>query len=376
MKKYTFLFVIAFFISSNLLFSQGPSFYDLTFKADSITKPYVSVTNSRIYIKSKRGSDGMPTSTSADSVKAFVISKIVLVFTESSADDIANREEYNQERWENLIMTYPEFFQTKTVYQNMCQCTSEAGGDEYKSVQGFYVYYVPKGGGATSKVVAPAVVKSDPVVEPAKKAVPAEEPVKNIDPVVTKNETSATVKTEPAVTKTEEPKKEIVKESEPVLKEAEEPVAVNENTTKKKAPAVNKPKRSKDSKACRPACYGGGDEDLKAYFKDHITLTKKQKKKWKSNSTELKIQLNFDGSIKKAMVVGANPELNKLALEAANGMSEWNSSVKNGVAIKSEVRIILKFDKETKSFIPFETIINPRPAPKCKCMSDSDMFGD
>lgn len=372
MKKYTFLFVIAFFISSNLLFSQGPSFYDLTFKADSITKPYVSSTNNRIYIKSKRGSDGMPTNSSADSVKAFTISKIVLVFTESSPDDIANREEYNQERWENLIMTYPEFFQAKTVYQNMCQCTSEAGGDEYKAVQGFYVYYVPKG-----SVTTPAVVKSEPVVEPAKKVVPAQESVKKEEPTVTKNEASTTVKTEPAVTKTEEPKKESIKEPEPIVKDNEEPaVSSSENTIKKKASSVNKPKRSKDSKACRPACYGGGEEDLKAYFKDHITLTKKQKKKWKSNSTELKIQLNFDGSIKKAMVVGANPDLNKLALDAANAMSEWNSSVKNGVAIKSEVRIILKFDKETKSFIPFETIINPRPGPKCKCMSDTEMFGE
>ena len=372
MKHILHLFLLAFFISSNM-FGQGPSFYDLTFKADSTTKPYMSSTSNRIYIKSKKGSDGMPTNSSADSVKAFTISKIVLVFTESAPEDIENREEYNQERWENLILTYPEFFQAKTIYQNVCQCSPEASGEEYKSVQGFYVYYVPKGGTAAVKKAEPVVTKTEapaktePVVESPKKTTSAEEPVKKQEAAVTKTEA-------PVVTKTEEPKKETVKEPEPVAKESEE--AVTENVVKKKAPAVNKPKRSKDTKACRPACYGGGKEDLKAYFKDHITLTKKQKKKWKSNSAELKIQLNFDGSIKKAVVAGANADLNKLALEAANGMNEWNSSVKNGVAIKSEVRITLKFDKETKSFIPFETVINPRPGPKCKCMSDSEMFGE
>ena len=76
------------------------------------------------------------------------------------------------------------------------------------------------------------------------------------------------------------------------------------------------------------------------------------------------------------MVAGANADLNKLVLEAANSMNTWNAAVKNGVTIKSEVRITLKFDRESKAFKPFEIVINPRPNVKCKCVSDSDLFGD
>ena len=115
---------------------------------------------------------------------------------------------------------------------------------------------------------------------------------------------------------------------------------------------------------------------LNAFFKDNITLTKKQKKKWKSATSELKLQLNIDGSVKKAMVAGANADLNKLVLESVQNMNPWNATVKNGVTIKSEVRISLKFDKETKAFKPGEVNVNPKPNPKCKCMSDSEMFGD
>lgn len=364
---------MALFGCLDVVMAQEPSFYDLTFKMDSITSPYKTSNSNYAFVRSKRGTDGLSPTSSADSVKTFNISKIVLVYTESSPDDIANREEYNQERWENLIMTYPEFFQAKTIYQNMCQCSESAAGDEFKSAQGFYIYYVPKGNAAAPKKVEPVVEKTAaapvkteaPVSEPVKKAVPVEEPVAK--------------KQETPVTKTEEP----VVKAEPIKEEVKEPETISEESTanetvvkKKATPSGNKPKRSKNTKACRPACYGSGDDDLNAYFKDNITLSKKQKKKWKNDACDLKIQLSFDGSVKKAMVVGANADLNKLVLDAANSMNTWNSAVKNGLSIKSEVRITLKFDKETKAFKPATIVVNPRPNPKCKCASDSEIFGD
>ena len=42
-----------------------------------------------------------------------------------------------------------------------------------------------------------------------------------------------------------------------------------------------------------------------------------------------------------------NADLNKLVEDAVKDMI-WNASVKAGLTIKSEVRMILKFDKETR----------------------------
>src|SRR5262249_22675428 len=120
------------------------------------------------------------------------------------------------------------------------------------------------------------------------------------------------------------------------------------------AAGVAKPRRSKDTKACRPPCYESGDEDLNAFFKQNVVLTKKQKKKGKNLMAVVKLSLHFDGTIKKEMVTGENEDFNKQVEEAVKGMNKWNAAVKNGVSIKSEVKITLKFDKETKSMKPFE----------------------
>ena len=59
----------------------------------------------------------------------------------------------------------------------------------------------------------------------------------------------------------------------------EEPM---EETAVKTAPvrkaAVGKARRTKDPKACRPACYESGDDDLNNYFKTNLTFTKKERK--------------------------------------------------------------------------------------------------
>jgi hypothetical protein len=87
--------------------------------------------------------------------------------------------------------------------------------------------------------------------------------------------------------------------------------------------------------------------------------------------------LNFDGSIKKAMVTGTNEELNVLVSAAIKNMNLWNPAVKGGVTIKSQVKMTLKYDKETKGMKPFEMMITPRPNPKCtKCISDAEIFGE
>jgi hypothetical protein len=369
------LFLCAAIVMLTGLLDAQPSFYDLTFRLDSVVQPYAPGGNNYVFVRSKRGTSGVNKTTAADSILTFKVSTIVLVFTEETPEAIENREEYNQERWENLIMTYPEFFQVKTIYKNICQCSAEAGGDDFKQKQGFYIYYSnPAAAAAPKKAEAPAAPPPPPPVpeQPVKKN-PAKEPVvtKKSDPQVNKTEPPVAVNEPPpppVPPVKEEPKKQVLEEEV----DNSGSVSENESHAKKKGPA--KPKRSKDKKACRPSCYGYGDEDLNAFFKDNITLTKKQKRKGKKQNAELRLQLNFDGTIKKATVTGENEELNKQITDAVKNMNPWNPAVKGGVAIKSEVRLVLKYDKPTKSIKPAEVVINPRPNPKCnRCMSDSDL---
>ncbi len=77
------------------------------------------------------------------------------------------------------------------------------------------------------------------------------------------------------------------------------------------------------------------------------------------------------------MVNGANKDLNDLVSMAVKNMDLWNPAVKNGLTVKSEVKITLKYDKSTKAIKPMEIIITPRPNPKCnKCLSDTEIFGE
>ncbi len=385
-------FVIALVLSSNLVFGQDPSYYDLTFSSDSTSTPYKTNNTNYVFIRSKRGTEPVKATTSADSIKSFVIQKIVLVFSETSNSEIENREAYNQERWENLIPTYPQFFQAKTTYKNICQCSQDASSPSYKEVQGFYIYYTPKAGSEPKKEVE--VVKTEtpkptePIKEIEKKT--ADEPKKEVAKVETPKPAEPKkepVKEEPKkvveAQKKEEPKKakeveakveepkpiEVVKKEEPKKEVETNEEEVSDSKNKIAAP-IAKPRKAKDPRACRAACYGTGENDLNAFFRDKVVLTKKMKK----DEVDLKLQLNVDGTIKKVIIIGDNADLNKLVEDAVKNMV-WNASVKAGLTIKSEVRMILKFDKELKGLKAGELIVNPRQGPKClTCTSDEELF--
>ena len=489
MKSLKAIFAIACIISSNLVFGQEPSFYDLNFSMDSTSTPYKSSGSNYVFIRSKRGTEPIKATSSGDSIKSFAIQQIVLVFSESSTSEIENRESYNQERWENLMPTYPEFFQTNTTYKNICQCSQDAASPSYKEVQGFYIYYTPKAGSqpkkevevAKTEIAKPAetqkdIVKEEPkkvaevvksevpkAVEPKKEIVKEEpkkvaevtkkeepkkevevvktetpksiepqkdiESIKKVEPKKTKEVVAKVEEVKPVevvkkeepkkvaeVVKTEtpkviEPKKEIAKEETKKVVEVakkEEPKKVKEvvakveevkpvevvkteepkkevevitpvsnanaevvSDTKSKAPVANaKPRKSKDPKACRTACYGNGDNDLNDFLRDNVAVTKKMKR----DEVDLKLQLNVDGTIKKVVAIGDNDELNKLVEVAVKDMI-WNASVRSGLTIKSEVKMILKYDKKTKSLKAEELTVNPRLGPKCMtCTSDDELF--
>ncbi|MBA3665150.1 MAG: hypothetical protein H0W61_13205 [Bacteroidetes bacterium] len=325
------------------LSAQVSSFDDLTFEEDSTSKAYKPTGKKFAFIKSKRGSGGVNKTTKADSILTMPISEIVLVYSELNSSAISNREEANRERWENLLKTYPELFQFSTSYKNLLQYNKNSDTAAMKLAQGFYVYY----GSETKEPETKAVVetpkpkdkketKSEPVKETKSKKEKKEEPVAKEKPVKEKRE-----KKQKEETKKEEPKKE----EEIVNKEPE--VEVPAKTFTKKV-GYTKPKKAKNPKACRQPCYEGGDEGLNAFLKENVVLSKKQKKHSKGLISNVKLQLNFDGSIKKYFVTGEDEELNKLVTTAINNMDLWQPAVKNGITVKSEVKMVLIYDKSSK----------------------------
>ncbi len=361
-----------------ILFPQTPVYDDLTFDEEELSASYKGSAKQHINLKSKKGTGGMPKVPEADALKTAEITDIILVFTETNEDAAGTREENNRERWENLMSTYPEFFQFSTSYKNVCQCVMGGDAETLKPSQGFYIYYKTAEQKAAEKAAEKAKADAEFLAEAAA-AKKAEKEVKKEDKVVKndKKEKEKEVEKPKKEKEKKEEKKEEVKEEEETSTAVEGAVETVAVEIKPKRAGYKKPKVSKDKKACRPPCYGYGEEDLNNFFKDQIVLSKKQRRSVKGSASIAKLSLNFDGSIKKAMVNGANAQLNELVTVALKNMDLWNPAVKAGVTVKSEVKITLKYDKSTKAIKPFEVMITPRPNPKCtECKTDSEIFGD
>lgn len=372
-------------LASLPLAAQTPSFDELEFEPDSLTSPYKPTGKNYVIVKSKRGDGGVNRTAQADAILSAEVTEIVLVFSETDPGDIAEREEANQERWENLLKTYPELFQFSTTYKNFCQCKANGDAEAFKQTQGFYIYVngeVPKAAVAeTPKVEAPKTetpkvaakaeekkAEAPKVTDKKAEEKPVETPKAPEKQTAVADNTSVKNPEPPAV---KEVAKETPREEEPEVKEA---VVAKPKAVKK--PAVAKARRAKDPKACRIACYEGGDESLDNFFKENMKLTKKERKKVKKSVAILKIQLNVDGSIKKIMVTGADEKFNAMVNGAASAMGNWNPTVKSGVTVKSEVKMMLKYDKASKAIKPFDIMVTPKLLPKCKCVSDAELFGD
>src|SRR5687767_2956387 len=119
MKKILVFFILGV-IYLPLAGQDAPVYDDMVIEMDSVTSVYKPSGKNFIYMKSKRGTDGVPKISSADSILALnlPITDIVLVYTEDNAGDLAKRETANRERWENLLKTYPQFFQFETNYKS------------------------------------------------------------------------------------------------------------------------------------------------------------------------------------------------------------------------------------------------------------------
>ncbi len=368
------LFILFSIICFSVVAQDAPVYDDMIFESDSLAKAYKAPGKNFIILKSKRGADGMPKTSSGDSIKSLNITDIVLVFTENEASDLATRDVANRERWENLIKTYPEFFKENPSLFNTCQCVKGGDAETLKKSQGFYIFIGGKAEAPEPKVVA----KKE---EPAKVEKKKEEKVKEEKPKKEEKVKEEKIAKEEKVkeekpkkekkVKEEKPKEEVTKKEEP----KEEPIVEQPVVAAPKKQGYAAPKRAKDAKVCRPPCYEGGDEGLNNFLKEHIILSKKQKRHSGDLEATVTLMLNFDGSIKKTIMLCLDEEFKKQVEEAVKQMDLWNPAVKGGVTIKSQVKLVLKYDGSTKSIKPFETVITPRPAPKCtECLDDSQVF--
>jgi hypothetical protein len=376
------LLILLFCVVTTFIYAQTPTYDDITLDEEELSAGFKASAKQHINLKSKKGTGGMPKTPEADALKGAEITDIILVFTETTEDAAATREENNRERWENLISTYPEFFQFSTNYKNVCQCVMGGDAEALKPTQGFYIYYKTaeqKAAEKAAKEKAEAAAAAAAKKEEEKKPVKEDKKEDKKEEKVAKSDKKEKEKEKEA----EKPKKE--KEKKEEVKKEEEEVStavegVEETVTVAVVPkreGYKKPKVSKDKKACRPPCYGNTDEDLHIFFKDNISLDKKMRRAVKGSQCIVKLSLNFDGSIKKAMVNGTNAKLNELVTAAVKSMDLWYPAVKAGVTVKSEVKLTLQYDKSTKAIKPFDVMITPRPNPKCtECKTDAEIFGE
>ncbi len=358
-------------IGLSSLAQEARIYDDLVIDVDSTTKAYKPKGKNYAFIKSKRGTGGVARTKTADSIVGLTITDIVMVSSEYYESAIAKREEASRERWDNLLLTYPQLCQFETNYLNLYQISrSLADTLTFKPAAGIYVYF---------KAKEKEVVKEEPKKTEEKRTEDVADnkkskKSKNEEAVEEKPKKEEKAKKEKPV-KEEKPKKEEVAKKEKE-KEKEEVAEPEVKEVKEKKVGYTKPRKAKDIKACRPPCYEGGDEDLFAFFKENIKLTKKQKRHSGDLVAVLRLQLNFDGSIKKHFIQGTNEEFNKQVEEAVNAMNLWNPAVKGGVTVKSEIKFTLKYDHDTHAIKPFETTITPRPGPKCVCVPDSEILVD
>ncbi len=352
----------------------------------SIQDVYQPKGKSYVHLRSKRGNEGVDPTDEADEILELPVREIVLVFTEMAPDN--DRKKANLERWDNLIYTYPEFFQPGTKYSNICQCNAGGNEGEFKRVQGFYVYYKGETASEPEPVAVAETRKEEPAAAKVKET--QKEPQRQAaEPVASQENKTAKVSENTTVPDKNTEQKTVPVKNEPIAAskaeqdnepEAEEEMSAEPPKIAARPAPVKKggktaPRKAKDAKACRPACYGYGNEDIDTWLQENIVLSKKQKRKGSKLTANLSLQLNHDGEVTKALVTGPHPDLNKQIQEAALKMSEWKAAVRNGVAVKSQVRMMIKFDNSSKGLKAENVMVIPKFPPKCTCVSDRELFG-
>lgn len=284
-----------------------------------------------LFIASRFGSPDVDPSRALDSVSGFLINDIVLVFSKYKQSDNFSQARLNAARWENLLKSYPQLFQSGTTkYGNICQAGIHNDSVARELTHGFYIYYENR---------------SDP--EERNKEIA--EISKMLDRMGV--DTSGAATPEPAV-----PASEVI------------PVKPGSSP-----PRFKKPMRAKDPKACRQAYYKNGLNDLNAFFRSHIELTNRQKRHPEKVTAEVQVRLSYNGRIRSAYVLSTDDEFIKQIREALADMSLWHPAVLNGITINTSVKFNLICTEHGKvklkgGLIPVRSLL------KCGTQPDEMLF--
>jgi hypothetical protein len=328
-------FSVIFIFLAFLIKGQKKSIAEIDFlPTDTIDRPYtVTVNQPYIFIASSFGSDRILQGTKLDSISDFLIKEIVLVYSRYHKSENFSQSKLNDARWNNLLKDYPQLFQNGTTrYKNICQDGLTSDTVAKKLTHGFYIYFENRAD----------PVKRETEISEISKMVQA----MGIDTAETSETESAPVETE-----------EIIPLSE----------------LRKKHSKFKKPMRTIDPKACRQPFYMTGMNDLDNFFKEHITLTPRQKRHPKKLDAEVLLRLDFNGFIKSAHVLTANKLLIEQIRKALSEMNVWNPAVKNGITIKSDVKFLLHCTPEGKMGLKGTYIVS-RNLAKCGTASDEELF--
>jgi hypothetical protein len=306
---------------------------ELEFKlSDTVNGAYKPQKNIKhIFIASKFGSPVVEQSKVLDSISGFLITDIVLVYSKYKYSDNFSQSKLNRARWENLLKKYPSLFQSGTTkYGDICQAGFQSDSSARELSHGFFIYFENR---------------ADPVER--------QEEIEKISKMLEKMgvDTSSSGPEE-----AEKPGEAIV------------PVSGTFGMAK---PA--KPLKAKDPKACRQPYYKNGMPDLQAFFRTSIGLSNKQKRNPEDVTAEVNLRLDFRGQIKSAHVMSKDQQFITQIREALARMSLWHPAVINGVAVKTNVKLLLY--ATPKGLVQVKGgLILVRTLQKCPLTPDEQLF--
>ena len=302
--------------------------------SDTVQGAYKPGTKTKyLFIASRFGSAEVDPSSALDSVSGFLIREIVLVYSRYKQSDNFSQARLNRARWENLLRSYPQLFQSGTTqYGNVCQAGIQSDSTARELTHGFYIYYENRSDAADrNKEIAEISRMLDRM---------------GID-------TSC-----------------VASEAEPVAAPSEIiPVKPGETAS----PRFKKPMRAKDPKACRQAFYKNGINDVNAFFRSQIDLTNRQKRNPEKVNAEVQLRLSYTGRIKSAYILSADDEFIKQIRLALVEMSLWHPAVLNGITINTTVKFSLMATEKGQvklkgGLVPVRSLL------KCGNQPDEELF--
>jgi hypothetical protein len=312
--------------------AQNPGLEEINFeRADTIQGIYQASHNRPyVFIATSFGSNALEKVASLDSVSGFLISEVVLVYSEFRKAESFSQQKLNAARWQRLFREYPGIFSTgNTRYRNVCQAGVQSDTAARQLTHGFYIYFENR----------------------------ADEKKRNVEIAEISSLVTALG----------------IDTSETVEERSSPAELIHSPAADAKHSRYRKPMRTIDPKACRQPFYEGGTDALNDHFKEKILLTKKQLRKRSKLVAEVKLRLDYSGIIRSASIMTANKQLVEQLKGAISTMKMWKPAIRNGITIKCDLKFTLSCDDEGKMVL-HGNIIVPRTVLECGTDPDEKLF--